>query len=621
MPSANNPNKPDLFVIFDPAWTLGETRRAIRAEEKHFKHEGGRTSAAALISLSVDSDEKENVGTFEEEAEAPAFRVVLVDEVPTDEDDRALFFQTLNRRGLELICFSDLKVQGKLIEVAVCRAIADTSAPAVSTGGSAGTSTTPVNPPSPSAPLATGLISQDAFNLILEFEGVDQPGRWPGASSGISLGVGYDLGYVTAAQFRNDWGSHLTGPQLERLTRAIGLKGDAAKNAAPRFADIKVSRAMSMEVFNRCTLPQYTEITRRAFPGMEKLPLNAQGALLSLVFNRGASMTGSRRREMAEIRDIVRNGNPATNLAGMLREIGKQIRSMKRLWDINELRGLHRRRDAEASLVEASLANPGNLIQITASAVGAAVAGGVSTVLQPNATGPSGRMLVDLARKHCNVGEKYRLGAFVPKNKKDATGPWDCAEFVSWCVYQVAGFLVGCERNDGNPATADAWTGYWQRDASICGRKVSVEEAARIPGAVVLRYPPSTGTGHIVLSDGRGGTLEAKGTQFGVVTDKISGRRWDTGILLNGIFYDGAGGPVAVNAPAKVYFVGALGMDGAVVTTIQQKLRDAGFDPGPIDGEYGDLTADAVLAFQTQHNLLADGEVGPDTAKVLGVQV
>jgi hypothetical protein len=50
------------------------------------------------------------------------------------------------------------------------------------------------------------LVSQATFDLIVEFEGLDQPGLWPGEFSGISLGVGYDLALVTAQQFKNDWG-------------------------------------------------------------------------------------------------------------------------------------------------------------------------------------------------------------------------------------------------------------------------------------------------------------------------------------------------------------------------------------------------------------------------------
>jgi hypothetical protein len=221
------------------------------------------------------------------------------------------------------------------------------------------------------------------------------------------------------------------------------------------------------------------------------------------------------------------------------------------------------------------------------------------------------------------VGEKYRLGAFVAKDLVSAKGPWDCAEFVSWCVYQVAGLLCGCEKNSDKPAAADAYTGYWERDASTdLLQRISIEDAAQIPGAILLRYPPSGGIGHIVISDGRGGTLEAKGSHFGVVTDKIAGRRWSTGVLVKGITYtrDGAGPASGSPLPMpRVYFSGAPGMDRNVVQAIQRKLAEAGFDPGIVDGDYGEQTASAVLAFQNARSLLVDGEVGTETAAALGV--
>jgi hypothetical protein len=65
----------------------------------------------------------------------------------------------------------------------------------------------------------------------------------------------------------------------------------------------------------------------------------------------------------------------------------------------------------------------------------------------------------------------------------------------------------------------------WQRDALKQGRMISVEEAATLPGTVVPRYPPSTSTGHIVLLDCKGGALEAMGATFGVVSDRLNGRR------------------------------------------------------------------------------------------------
>lgn len=47
-------------------------------------------------------------------------------------------------------------------------------------------------------------------------------------------------------------------------------------------------------------------------------------------------------------------------------------------------------------------------------------------------------------------------------------------------------------------------------------------------------------------------------------------------------------------------------------TTLQLRLKEAGFDPGPVDGRLGDKTAAALKAFQTAHGLAPSGvlEVG-----------
>jgi len=47
----------------------------------------------------------------------------------------------------------------------------------------------------------------------------------------------------------------------------------------------------------------------------------------------------------------------------------------------------------------------------------------------------TGQQLNDLANKH--VGEEYVLGVVAPKNNANWKGPWDCAELLSWAVFQL----------------------------------------------------------------------------------------------------------------------------------------------------------------------------------------
>jgi hypothetical protein len=55
------------------------------------------------------------------------------------------------------------------------------------------------------------------------------------------------------------------------------------------------------------------------------------------------------------------------------------------------------------------------------------------------------------------------------------------------------------------------------------------------------------------------------------------------------------------------------GDQGEWVTHLQQLLVQAGYDPGPIDGDFRNGTRRAVEAFQAANGLDADGIVGPAT--------
>jgi putative peptidoglycan binding protein len=228
----------------------------------------------------------------------------------------------------------------------------------------------------------------------------------------------------------------------------------------------------------------------------------------------------------------------------------------------------------------------------------------------------TGSDLVKLALGH--VGERYVLGITVPKDNPNWHAGFDCAELCSYLVYQATGKLYGCTGSE--PATADAYTGFWARDAEAIGLKVSVETAARTPGAFVLRVPMRTKLGHIILSMGDGRTVEAHSTARGVIIGELGGRRWDVGVFVPGIEVEAGPGPVVVGPVlGRVYRVTTPRMRGAVVLALQQALEVLGFDPGPIDGIFGHWTAAAVAAFQARGGLAVDGECGPLTLAALGI--
>src|SRR5207247_5559014 len=164
----------------------------------------------------------------------------------------------------------------------------------------------------------------------------------------------------------------------------------------------------------------------------------------------------------------------------------------------------------------------------------------------------TGERILQLGRKH--IGEPYVLGSLAPKNNPKWKGPWDCAEFASWLVFQAADVLYGCASDSGDPASADAYTGYWARDAETLGVKIGVDQAMRTPGAAVLRSPKPGATGHIVISDGRGGTVEAHSAKAGVIASTMSGRRWDIGVLVPGIEYSERDAGEDIEGPKVVVY-------------------------------------------------------------------
>jgi N-acetylmuramoyl-L-alanine amidase len=230
----------------------------------------------------------------------------------------------------------------------------------------------------------------------------------------------------------------------------------------------------------------------------------------------------------------------------------------------------------------------------------------------------TGKQIFELA---CTKkGQIYKLGVLVPKNQANYNGPWDCAEFISWMVYQASQKLYGCYNNNGNPAIADAYTGYWKRDAEVNGKIITLAEAGRIKGAAVLRVAADSRIGHIVISDGAGGTIEANGTNTGVIRSTLNNRRWDFGILVPFLTYEETGSTIEIAPPnGVIYRYTNPMMVSPKVGEIQQALKSHGFDPQGIDHIYGVNTLKAVEAFQQAKGIVADGEVGEITAGLLGI--
>ena len=218
---------------------------------------------------------------------------------------------------------------------------------------------------SPSADVAP-VPSTRAVELIVEHEsgGYDyylrilrERAHWPGGLSGVTIGFGFDLGYQSRGDLELAWGAELAAADLRRIGEVLGLKAkenDQAsvrllRDATARLADIAIPWDAAVRVFNAHTVPVEVQRTANALENAIMLPPDCFGALVSLVFNRGASFgkSGPRYQEMRAIAAHMR--------AREFARIPQELRSMKRLWDPVQLGGLHRRREDEARLFERGL--------------------------------------------------------------------------------------------------------------------------------------------------------------------------------------------------------------------------------------------------------------------------
>ena len=184
---------------------------------------------------------------------------------------------------------------------------------------------------------------------------------WPGEASGVTIGFGYDLGYVTEDQFRTDW--NLLGQQaIAALLPCVGKHGgntsdDDLKRLVAGLKGIVIPWEQGELVFKAVTVPRFSLLTSKSLDNCDALPDDCFGVLVSLTFNRGASYgipwnkakdPIDRYREMRAIK-----ADMATRNFG---SIPQQIRAMERIWKGKTIETeMTKRREEEAAMFEAGL--------------------------------------------------------------------------------------------------------------------------------------------------------------------------------------------------------------------------------------------------------------------------
>ena len=200
------------------------------------------------------------------------------------------------------------------------------------------------------------MISRKAADLIIQheiggrntYDKKYQKPMWAGGESGCTIGIGYDLGYNTEKQFLADWSGNLNLNFVNALRPLCGLKGEKVKGMIKgEVLNVRIPYNTAYEVFVKSSLPRYYALTKKIYPNMDLLNEDTQGALVSMVYNRGNKLEGDSRAEMRAIVDLIAHQD--------YEGIAEQIEKSKRLWEHKNLDGLVLRREAEADLIRESI--------------------------------------------------------------------------------------------------------------------------------------------------------------------------------------------------------------------------------------------------------------------------
>ena len=206
-------------------------------------------------------------------------------------------------------------------------------------------------------------ISTDAIELIKIFEISNKSVYknkyrkpiWPKGKSGVTIGVGYDIGYADPAWVAEDWNGILNKSKIDMLAGACRITGAPASQLVPALQSVSIEWEDAEKQFLSTSLPRYVAQTEASLKNTKELSKDSLGALVSLVYNRGPSfkLTGNRYAEMRAIRVHM--------VKQEFDKIPQEIRNMARLWKDTAVSGLVTRRLLEAALFERGLAGKGKI--------------------------------------------------------------------------------------------------------------------------------------------------------------------------------------------------------------------------------------------------------------------
>lgn len=246
----------------------------------------------------------------------------------------------------------------------------------------------------------------------------------------------------------------------------------------------------------------------------------------------------------------------------------------------------------------------------------------------------TGQGLAEYAK--AQLGKPYWWGTFgqtanaglLAAKRQQYPGYYTASDFASQfgqkvhdCVGLIKGYLW-CDAPDGEPIYKAAQDVAVSGLYMVCAQTGSIDTMPDIPGVCVFMRDMS----HVGVYIGGGYVVEATGHARGVVKSKLAGRGWGLWGKPRWISYEATATPVQPAQTASALTVTGLpllsyGDKGEYVRSAQLLLIGRGQSCGRYgaDGEIGQDTYNATVAYQKACGLQQDGIIGAQTwARLIG---
>lgn len=189
----------------------------------------------------------------------------------------------------------------------------------------------------------------------------------------------------------------------------------------------------------------------------------------------------------------------------------------------------------------------------------------------------------------------------------------DCSGLFAWAFKQLGGRIYH--------GSNTIWRSYLSDRGDLLPDGQRSDGKPLLPGTAVFQMTPDPkqddgqNQQHIGLYIGSDQVIEAYSTRRGVVVTDLVSRKWEQWGELKNVDYTG----IIDTAPVRPTL--RKGDKGEAVRELQEALVGRGYDlpSSGIDGDYGNETRGAVIAFQQDAGLAVDGVVGPATWAALDV--